>query len=114
MMSARQILLLFGFFLSMFYIFKYGGTLSVDRQSVLCSELHHLQAETITALSPLIRADNSPVPFDKKMDTAMKTLRGSSEHISRQNKIWTLQRKLSGHICPAPSMVQMAKIAAGT
>lgn len=94
----------------MFYIFKYGP--APQPQSRVCQELHDLQAETIAAISPLIRADITDVSFDAKMQTAMTTLRQSAEHAGRQNKIIMLQSRLGNSSCPAPSFAQMAKLAA--
>lgn len=112
MMTARQILLLFGFFLSMFYIFKYGAVTATENQSHVCQELHNLQAETIADVSPIIRADISDDEFEVKLQAAMRTLQKSGALAARQNKIIMLQSRLGNMSCPAPSFTELAKLAA--
>lgn len=110
MMTAKQIFLLFGFFLSMFYIFKYGNVTS-SQQAELCKELETLQLETLSELTPLIRANNSNEAFDAKLKKAQTRLKESPDFMRREKRMWQIKNRLSGQICPAPNLYKMARLA---
>lgn len=113
MLRPTQIIAIFGVFLSMFYIFKYGGT-NPDYAKTMCQELMALQMRVVSDVSPSMRADKSDDSFDVKLKRALKTLEANTEFSDRQSRLIKIEKQLEGQACPAPNFVQMTRFAVGS
>lgn len=95
----------------MFYIFKFGAFAPIKSDD-LCHKLNDLQIEAIAEIGPIIRSDNSESSFDVKLKSALSEARKSAEYMYLQKEMFNVKNQLKGRGCPAPTLAQMARLAA--